>query len=246
MSPTEETESKEILRVDGLDLAGSPVERLQRYSVAAKALMAYISQSDNAVVFKIPGARKDYLGYDPWASLGHVFGVSARIVEVRRVPEDETKPLLRYHASAIVTRVADGQILGGAEMVCDRGERNWNRSPEYALKSMAQTRALAKALRMLLSPIVVMAGYSPTPYEEMAGLKANGRPHEQTREKVPKAVEEAQQSNPTVTPTECKFCGAPLTLRESSYGLWSRCDGCGSKWDEKRGWMSPRRTNGAK
>lgn len=39
--------------------------------------------------------------------------------------------------------------------------------PQFQLRSMAQTRAGAKALRNALAWVVVLAGYSPTPAEEM-------------------------------------------------------------------------------
>jgi len=42
--------------------------------------------------------------------------------------------------------------------------------PLYQLESMSQTRAMAKALRSRFSWVVVLAGYSPTPAEEMEGV----------------------------------------------------------------------------
>ena len=42
--------------------------------------------------------------------------------------------------------------------------------PLFQLASMAQTRANAKALRNVLSWVVVLAGYKPTPAEEMDGI----------------------------------------------------------------------------
>lgn len=46
-------------------------------------------------------------------------------------------------------------------------EPNWRGKPLFQLKSMAQTRACAKALRNVLAWVVVLAGYAPTPSEEM-------------------------------------------------------------------------------
>ncbi len=42
--------------------------------------------------------------------------------------------------------------------------------PLFQLRSMAQTRACAKALRNVLAWVVVLAGYKPTPAEEMQGI----------------------------------------------------------------------------
>lgn len=48
--------------------------------------------------------------------------------------------------------------------------------PLFQLLSMAQTRAESKALRNVLSSVVVMAGYSPTPAEEMETDRAPAEP----------------------------------------------------------------------
>ena len=42
--------------------------------------------------------------------------------------------------------------------------------PLFQLRSMAQTRAAAKALRLALGWVVVLAGYKPTPSEELDGM----------------------------------------------------------------------------
>jgi hypothetical protein len=42
--------------------------------------------------------------------------------------------------------------------------------PEFQLRSMAQTRAGSKALRNVLAWVAVLAGYKPTPAEEMDGV----------------------------------------------------------------------------
>lgn len=47
--------------------------------------------------------------------------------------------------------------------------------PLFQLRSMAQTRAEAKALRGVFSWVVVLAGYKPTPAEEMTGHEFDNR-----------------------------------------------------------------------
>lgn len=42
--------------------------------------------------------------------------------------------------------------------------------PSFQLRSMSQTRACAKAFRNVLAWVVVLAGYKPTPAEEMQGV----------------------------------------------------------------------------
>jgi hypothetical protein len=63
----------------------------------------------------------------------------------------------------------DGRVISAAEAMCMRDEPKWTSKPEFQLRSMAQTRASAKALRNVLAWVVVMAGLKPTPAEEMDG-----------------------------------------------------------------------------
>ena len=52
----------------------------------------------------------------------------------------------------------------------DKVEAGEEPVPLFQLRSMAQTRACAKAFRNVFSWVVVLAGYRPTPAEEMDGL----------------------------------------------------------------------------
>lgn len=72
--------------------------------------------------------------------------------------------------------------------------------PLFQMASMAQTRACAKVHRNVLSWIVVLAGYRPTPAEEMDGL-AEREPS--PREPAPSAPSKA--SGPG---SGCPHCGA--------------------------------------
>jgi hypothetical protein len=71
-----------------------------------------------------------------------------------------------FTARAVAIR-ADGFELSAAESECLTDEPNWANKPSFQLKSMAQTRACGKALRNVLAWVVVLAGYRPTPAEEM-------------------------------------------------------------------------------
>src|ERR1035437_8807814 len=60
---------------------------------------------------------------------------------------------------------AKGKDLPKREKV----EDGYTQTPLFQLRSMAQTRACAKALSNLFKCVVVLAGYKPTPAEEMTG-----------------------------------------------------------------------------
>jgi len=85
-----------------------------------------------------------------------------------------------YHATCEVLNNED-RVLSRAEHSCSSEEVlkrrdgstyfKWKdargKPEEFAIKSMAQTRALGKALRLPLGWIVSLAGYKATPAEEM-------------------------------------------------------------------------------
>ena len=90
-------------------------------------------------------------------------------VELR---DEDTGEVLGYKARVLALDV-NGNQRGASESVCMYSERNWNGKDANHLMSMAQTRASSKALRMALSSIVKLAGYEPTPKEEMDGINAS-------------------------------------------------------------------------
>ena len=67
--------------------------------------------------------------------------------------------------------------------------------PSFQLRSMAQTRACAKAFRNVLAWVVVLAGYKPTPAEEMQGI-IEAEPIEPTE---PEDKPESQPESPPST-----------------------------------------------
>jgi hypothetical protein len=60
-------------------------------------------------------------------------------------------------------------LVGSAEGMCARDEETWNDRSDYALRSMAETRAESRAYRRAVGWLVNLAGYNPTPAEEMGG-----------------------------------------------------------------------------
>ena len=64
-------------------------------------------------------------------------------------------------------RTTDGRVVGAAEAMCTRDERTWKNRDEFAIRSMAQTRAMSKALRGPLGFVITLAGRASTPAEEM-------------------------------------------------------------------------------
>jgi hypothetical protein len=137
-----------------------PTVVLEEATKAAKALQDIVASSPNKLVLN----GKQYLFFEHWMLVGRFFGVTAKVVDTRRVEYGE---ISGFEARAVALR-ADGAEISAAEAACLTDEANWAKKPLFQLKSMAQTRAAAKALRTVLSWVVVLAGYEPTPAEEMA------------------------------------------------------------------------------
>ena len=96
-----------------------------------------------------------YLTFRGWQMIGSWLNVTAQTEFTERLTDDDDN-FIGYRAKAIaVTR--DGQLVGQSYARCLSEERNWKNRPEFALESMAETRAKSKALRDLCGPIVYMA-----------------------------------------------------------------------------------------
>ena len=89
-----------------------------------------------------------------------MLGVLPREREVEKIDDG-------YKAYVELVRTSDGAIIGGASAICTRDERNWSNRDDYAVRSMAVTRATGKAFRLGFSWIMKLAGYEATPAEEM-------------------------------------------------------------------------------
>jgi len=150
--------------------------------VAAKALKDVISKKAKPVILN----GEQYLEFEDWQTCGQFYGYTVKTGEAVAVEVDGIKGA-KAHADLIDLKT--GEIVGGAEAYCMRDEEHWNTRPKYEwqgekgdrkrvqigeevvpwfqLASMAQTRAGAKAFRNRLAWVVVLAGYRPTPAEEM-------------------------------------------------------------------------------
>lgn len=107
---------------------------------------------------------KEHLMFEAWQTLGKYYGYT---VDTGAVETVEVAGVPGFKATATVIDNKTGFKIGGAEAFCMRDEINWRAKPLFQLASMAQTRAGSKALRQILSFVVALAGYSPTPAEEM-------------------------------------------------------------------------------
>lgn len=151
----EQHEAPVSAQVGGVFALEEPAEMIQKATAAANVLKDVVKKA--GLVASIGG--KEYLTVEAWTTLGVLVGCTARTEWSREIEGG-------YEAAVEVVN-AHGLVIGRAEALCTRAERNWKNRDDYALKSMAQTRAMGKALRMPLGWIAVLAGYQATPAEEM-------------------------------------------------------------------------------
>jgi len=120
---------------------------------------------------------KKYVRCEGWTTMGAMLGLFPQIVEVREEKIDD-KGNKKYIAVCEV-RMIDGRLVSRAESECSSLEKNKVGQEDYALRSMAETRAVSKAFRICLSWVMTLAGYEPTPAEEVSEEMLNNKVIEQ-------------------------------------------------------------------
>ena len=112
---------------------------------------------------------KEYPLLEAWQYAGSQLGLYPMLIEVKDISVFRNGDLfeIKYSASVEIRRLDNGNRMSLAYAVCSNKEASKRSFDEYAICSMAQTRAEGKAFRMLLSWIMKAAGFEATPAEEM-------------------------------------------------------------------------------
>jgi len=167
----------QVVQLGSMNL--SPRDVIVYASAIAKELAKVIE--DQAMFSNINGNR--YVKVEGWETLAAMLGLTPRERYVKsrtwsgadEFKQDSEREFVEYEAYVELVRNTDGMITGGASAICATNEitRPRNGAPHYrwetgnAPRSMALTRATSKALRVALAWVITMAGYKPTPAEEM-------------------------------------------------------------------------------
>ncbi len=112
---------------------------------------------------------KNYVNVEGWSTLGAMLGVFPEVVKLERI-ETNNKIEIKYLAE-VRLRTMKGHSICRAQAICSNAEKSKRNNEEYAIASMAQTRATGKAFRMSFSWVMKMAGFEATPSEEADGIK---------------------------------------------------------------------------
>lgn len=182
-----------------------PEQVLAEARNAAIALADVVSKKKKPVMMN----GEQYLEFEDWQTVGRFYGLTAKIISTNFIDYGGVQG---FEAKAVAIR-GDGMEVSAAEAMCLNDEEKWSTRAKYEyingvktktgevavplfqLRSMAQTRACAKALRNVLAWVVVLAGYKGTPAEEiqdMAAASKNG-------------------SHPPITPPAAKKDAPPTT-----------------------------------
>lgn len=164
-----------------------PVEVVAKATQIAEALKKVLV--DKGMIQPIQG--RDHVKVEGWITLGAMLGVVPVVTW--------THKLDRGWEARVEARTLDGRVIGAAESECLKDEDNWKDSEDYAIRSMAQTRATSKALSGPLRFIVTLAGYSSTPAEEMDGVRGTRGAPEPSDRQLEFLGSLVKQKKPTLT-----------------------------------------------
>jgi hypothetical protein len=156
-------------------IAGNtPAEILTNAATIASSLKDLIERQNLSV--SMGRNRPPHVEVGGWQAAGAMLGtlggqpIHAETVWSRRIDRDD---VIAYEAHVEV-KTLSGEVAGAAEAMCSSAESNWQDRDEYAIRSMAETRAESRAYRRAIGWIISLAGFSPTPAEEMGGPSTGG------------------------------------------------------------------------
>lgn len=141
-----------------------PAQVLARAQDTANALMPVVREKNLTV--SISG--REHLRVEAWTTLGAMLGVTPVCSWTRKIENG--------WEARVEARTLDGRVIGAAESECLATESRWSDADDFAIRSMAQTRATSKALASVLRFVATLGGAAGTPAEEMNGSGASDEP----------------------------------------------------------------------
>lgn len=164
----------------------SDVDPERMIAVASKLASTLKRIVDDRKLYAMISGRK-YPTVEAWMTIGRMDNTVAQEESVTRQDDGS------YVATAVLIRLSDGAIVGRASALCGApDDKPWSSRPEYNRRSMAVTRAISRAFRAQYSWIMALAGYEPTPAEEM--------PHEDAPRGAQTVARPRADAQPTNTP----------------------------------------------
>jgi hypothetical protein len=139
---------------------------------------------------------KQFVNVEGWQFAGASLGLMPIITETTDLTRRGTEPgqvEIKYMAKCEVRNINTGQLVATGVAICSNFEHSKKRFDEYAILSMAQTRAIGKAYRNLLAWLMKAAGFEATPAEEMDfAVETPKKPSQTVQEVVAEILEEEE------------------------------------------------------
>ncbi len=172
--PREEETELTIVPIDVEQADKRAVAELELATRMSKRIIDVVKRADLAV--QIRGSQQSHLKVEAWVTLARMMGLTPDIQECR-YEERTTESGDRIYGYISIARLLDqnSRALSHSQAECWSDERNWARRDRFQLASMSQTRAISKSCRNSLAHIVVFAGFSGTPADEMTDDTIRGR-----------------------------------------------------------------------
>jgi hypothetical protein len=140
---------------------------------------------DAHLVSNIKG--KDYCNVEAWQMAGASLGLFPIITSVQDL-SSETE--VKYMATCEVRSYQDNKLVSVGIAICSNKEGSKKFFDEYAILSMAQTRAVGKAFRNQLAWLMKAAGFEATPAEEMDFVHEEKKPSKPVQEIVAEIIDD--------------------------------------------------------
>lgn len=160
----------------------NPALVLEKATEVADALAGVIEKKK---LYTTINGRK-HIHVEGWTLLGSMMGVFPEIEWTKPTTDSNGKDAWEARC---IARTRDGAIVGAREAMCSSAEPKWKNRDDYAIRSMAQTRAISGALASPLRFIVVLAGFEGTPEAEMPQPEREERREEKPQVAVPRTWE---------------------------------------------------------
>ena len=133
---------------------------------------------------------KQFVNVEGWQFCGASLGLMPIITDTKDLSNENS---IKYMATCEVRNINTGNVVATGIALCSNSEKTKRYFDEYAILSMAQTRAIGKAYRNLLAWLMKAAGFEATPAEEMDFAQEEPKkPSKKVEEVVAEVIEEEQ------------------------------------------------------
>lgn len=139
------------------------LEKIEDMTSLSTVLKTHIVK--NKLYTNISG--KNYAHVEGWQFAGGLMGLFPRVSKIENLSSGTE---YKWLVTVEIVNTKDSSVVSQGFALCSNKENKKAKFDEYAVLSMAQTRAIGKAYRNLLGWVMKLAGMESTPSEEMSKI----------------------------------------------------------------------------